>query len=122
MHVPLEVPPLPPTSGRGIYGAALSEMDALVGRIKQVADSHGKGNTLLWFAGTVGKPAAVAGGHPGCAGGAGDRTRGCPLPLMLCRWGAISSLGPSHRGNRGSRAAAAAQWVPTPTTPLRPRC
>ncbi|XP_049669501.1 arylsulfatase G isoform X2 [Accipiter gentilis] len=55
MHVPLGVPPLPPpASGRGIYGASLSEMDALVGRIKQVADSHGKGNTLLWFAGDNG--------------------------------------------------------------------
>lgn len=66
MHVPLGVPPLPPpASGRGIYGASLSEMDALVGRIKQVADSHGKGNTLLWFAGTAGKAAAVAGGDAG---------------------------------------------------------
>ncbi|NXY78034.1 ARSG Arylsulfatase, partial [Glareola pratincola] len=54
MHVPLGVPPPPPASGRGIYGASLSEMDALVGRIKQVADSHGKGNTLLWFAGDNG--------------------------------------------------------------------
>ncbi|XP_050764299.1 arylsulfatase G [Gymnogyps californianus] len=55
MHVPLGVPPPPPpASGRGIYGAALSEMDALVGRIKRVADSHGKGNTLLWFAGDNG--------------------------------------------------------------------
>ncbi|NXW11281.1 ARSG Arylsulfatase, partial [Fregetta grallaria] len=54
MHVPLGVPPPPPASGRGIYGAALSEMDALVGQIKQVADSHGKGNTLLWFAGDNG--------------------------------------------------------------------
>ncbi|NXY51235.1 ARSG Arylsulfatase, partial [Ceuthmochares aereus] len=53
MHVPLEVP-LPDTSDRGIYGASLSEMDALVGQIKRVADSHGKGNTLLWFAGTAG--------------------------------------------------------------------
>ncbi|XP_074778147.1 arylsulfatase G isoform X2 [Athene noctua] len=55
MHVPLGVPPPPPpASGRGIYGASLSEMDALVGRIKQVADSHGKGNTLLWFTGDNG--------------------------------------------------------------------
>ncbi|KFO84318.1 Arylsulfatase G, partial [Buceros rhinoceros silvestris] len=53
MHVPLWVPsPLSPTLG--IYGAALSEMDALVGQIKQVADSHGKGNTLLWFTGDNG--------------------------------------------------------------------
>ncbi|XP_027642764.1 arylsulfatase G isoform X3 [Falco peregrinus] len=54
MHVPLGVPPPPPASGRGIYGAALREMDALVGRIKQVADGHGKGSTLLWFAGDNG--------------------------------------------------------------------
>ncbi|NXE43049.1 ARSG Arylsulfatase, partial [Ptilorrhoa leucosticta] len=53
MHVPL-TPPLPPAPGRGIYGASLSEMDALVGRIKEVADSHGKGSTLLWFAGDNG--------------------------------------------------------------------
>lgn len=63
MHVPLGVPSPPPASGRGIYGAALSEMDALVGWIKRVADSHGKGNTLLWFAGTAGKPAAVGRGR-----------------------------------------------------------
>ncbi|NXU57974.1 ARSG Arylsulfatase, partial [Turnix velox] len=50
MHVPLGVPP-PPTMGRSIYGASLSEMDALVGRIKQVIDSLGKGKTLLWFTG-----------------------------------------------------------------------
>ncbi|NXJ66013.1 ARSG Arylsulfatase, partial [Rostratula benghalensis] len=54
MHVPLGVPPSPPASGKGIYGASLSEMDALVGRIKQVADRHGKGNTLLWFTGDNG--------------------------------------------------------------------
>ncbi|KAM8992405.1 arylsulfatase G [Ara ararauna] len=52
MHVPLGVPPSPLASG--IYGASLSEMDALVGRVKQVADSHGKGNTLLWFTGDNG--------------------------------------------------------------------
>ncbi|NWU89099.1 ARSG Arylsulfatase, partial [Upupa epops] len=53
MHVPLGVsPPLPPASG--IYGASLSEMDALVGRVRQVIDSHGKGNTLLWFTGDNG--------------------------------------------------------------------
>ncbi|KFP87095.1 Arylsulfatase G, partial [Acanthisitta chloris] len=51
MHVPLGVPPSPSTS---TYGASLSEMDALVGQIKQIADSHGKGNTLLWFAGDNG--------------------------------------------------------------------
>lgn len=64
MHVPLWVPsPLSPTLG--VYGAALSEMDALVGRIKQIADSRGKGNTLLWFTGTEGKPAVVAVGDTG---------------------------------------------------------
>ncbi|GAB0197636.1 arylsulfatase G [Grus japonensis] len=54
MHVPLGVPPSPPAPGRDIYGAALSEMDALVGQIKRVTDSNGKGNTLLWFAGDNG--------------------------------------------------------------------
>ncbi|NWI57596.1 ARSG Arylsulfatase, partial [Calyptomena viridis] len=54
MHVPLWDPLSPPASGRGIYGSSLSEMDALVGRIKQVADSHGKGNTLVWFTGDNG--------------------------------------------------------------------
>nr|XP_030143095.3 arylsulfatase G isoform X3 [Taeniopygia guttata] len=53
MHVPL-VPPLPPAPGRGVYGASLGEMDALVGRIKEVADSLGKGSTLLWFTGDNG--------------------------------------------------------------------
>ncbi|XP_038013060.1 arylsulfatase G isoform X3 [Motacilla alba alba] len=53
MHVPL-VPPLPPAPGRGIYGASLGEMDALVGRLKEVADSLGKGSTLLWFTGDNG--------------------------------------------------------------------
>ncbi|XP_058708417.1 arylsulfatase G isoform X1 [Poecile atricapillus] len=53
MHVPL-TPPLPPAPGRSIYGASLSEMDALVGRIKEVADSLGKGSTLLWFTGDNG--------------------------------------------------------------------
>ncbi|XP_071620405.1 arylsulfatase G isoform X2 [Heliangelus exortis] len=52
MHVPLGVPSLP-TPG-GIYGAGLREMDALVGQIKRVADSHGKGKTLLWFTGDNG--------------------------------------------------------------------
>ncbi|NXK89911.1 ARSG Arylsulfatase, partial [Formicarius rufipectus] len=65
MHVPLWDPPTAPSSGRGIYGASLSEMDALVGRIKQVADSHGQGNTLLWFTGTAGKPGCRAGGDAG---------------------------------------------------------
>ncbi|NXT66251.1 ARSG Arylsulfatase, partial [Chaetops frenatus] len=53
MHVPL-TPPLPPSPGRGIYGASLSEMDALVGRVKEAADSLGKGSTLLWFTGDNG--------------------------------------------------------------------
>ncbi|NXV02238.1 ARSG Arylsulfatase, partial [Cettia cetti] len=53
MHVPLS-PPLPPAPGRGVYGASLSEMDALVGRVKQLADSLGRGSTLLWFTGDNG--------------------------------------------------------------------
>uniref|UniRef100_A0A803WAZ6 Arylsulfatase G n=1 Tax=Ficedula albicollis TaxID=59894 RepID=A0A803WAZ6_FICAL len=53
MHVPL-TPPVPPAPGRGVYGASLGEMDALVGRIKEVADSLGKGSTLLWFTGDNG--------------------------------------------------------------------
>ncbi|NWZ39581.1 ARSG Arylsulfatase, partial [Brachypodius atriceps] len=56
MHVPLN-PPLPPAPGRGIYGASLGEMDALVGRIKELADSLGRGSTLLWFTGTAGQRA-----------------------------------------------------------------
>ncbi|XP_041265071.1 arylsulfatase G isoform X1 [Onychostruthus taczanowskii] len=53
MHVPLS-PPLPPAPGRGIYGASLGQMDALVARIKEAADSLGKGSTLLWFTGDNG--------------------------------------------------------------------
>ncbi|NXB78719.1 ARSG Arylsulfatase, partial [Donacobius atricapilla] len=53
MHVPLS-PPLPPAPGRGVYGASLSEMDVLVGRIKELADGLGKGSTLLWFTGDNG--------------------------------------------------------------------
>ncbi|XP_064584522.1 arylsulfatase G isoform X1 [Zonotrichia leucophrys gambelii] len=53
MHVPL-VPPLPPGPGRGIYGASLGEMDALVARVKEAADSLGRGSTLLWFTGDNG--------------------------------------------------------------------
>ncbi|XP_064252050.1 arylsulfatase G isoform X1 [Passer domesticus] len=53
MHVPL-VPPPPPAPGRGIYGASLGQMDALVARIKEVADSLGKGSTLLWVTGDNG--------------------------------------------------------------------
>lgn len=64
MHVPLS-PPEPPSPGRGIYGASLGEMDELVGRIKELADSLGKGSTLLWFTGTAGQRA-------------GGDTGGCP--------------------------------------------
>ncbi|NXG29290.1 ARSG Arylsulfatase, partial [Dromaius novaehollandiae] len=53
MHVPLAAPQ-PGSPGRGVYGAGLREMDALVGRIKRAADSHGEGNTLLWFTGDNG--------------------------------------------------------------------
>ncbi|XP_074411414.1 arylsulfatase G isoform X3 [Zonotrichia albicollis] len=53
MHVPL-VPPLPPGPGRGVYGASLGEMDALVARVKEAADSLGRGSTLLWFTGDNG--------------------------------------------------------------------
>ncbi|XP_053939712.1 arylsulfatase G isoform X1 [Cuculus canorus] len=77
MHVPLEVP-LPHASGRGIYGASLSEMDMLVGQIKQVADRHGKGNTLLWFAGDNGPWAQKCelAGRVGPFVGAWQRQRG----------------------------------------------
>lgn len=114
MHVPLGVSSLPPpNSGRGIYGASLSEMDALVGQIKRVADSHGKGHTLLWFAGTAAKVAAVAGGdtggHSQGVGGGVDRTPVCPLPLVLLAvlgMGREEQLWPScpglsHRGDMG---------------------
>ncbi|NXK49655.1 ARSG Arylsulfatase, partial [Chauna torquata] len=75
MHVPLEVTPLP---GRGIYGAALREMDALVGRIKRLADRHGRGNTLLWFTGDNGPWAQKCelAGRLGPFVGAWQRTRG----------------------------------------------
>lgn len=53
MHVPL-VPLPPPGPGRGIYGASLGEMDALVARVKEAADSLGRGSTLLWFTGDNG--------------------------------------------------------------------
>uniref|UniRef100_A0A8C3M063 Arylsulfatase G n=1 Tax=Chrysolophus pictus TaxID=9089 RepID=A0A8C3M063_CHRPC len=51
MHVPLQIAP---PQDKGIYGAALREMDALVGRVKRLADSCGKGSTLLWFTGDNG--------------------------------------------------------------------
>ncbi|KAJ7403937.1 Arylsulfatase G [Willisornis vidua] len=78
MHVPLWDPPAAPSSGRGIYGASLSEMDALVGQIKQVADSHGKGNTLLWFTGDNGPWAQKCelAGRVGPFVGAWQRQRG----------------------------------------------
>lgn len=89
-------------------------MDALVGQIKRVADSHGKGRTLLWFAGTAAKAAAVAGGD---TGGHSWRACGwwegqdpvCPLPLVLLAvlgMGREEQLRPScpglsHRGDMG---------------------
>ncbi|XP_010187553.1 PREDICTED: arylsulfatase G [Mesitornis unicolor] len=80
MHVPLGVPSLSPSSASdgGIYGASLREMDALVGRIKRVADHHGKGNTLLWFTGDNGPWAQKCelGGRPGPFVGAWQRQRG----------------------------------------------
>lgn len=82
MHVPL-TPPLPPAPGRGIYGASLSEMDALVGRIKEVADSHGKGNTLLWFAGTAGNLGLGVTLGTAPWGGAGPVFVPCP-PCSRC--------------------------------------
>lgn len=48
---------MPPAPGRGVYGASLGEMDELVGRIKELADSLGRGSTLLWFTGTAGQRA-----------------------------------------------------------------
>ncbi|XP_068007251.1 arylsulfatase G isoform X1 [Melanerpes formicivorus] len=77
MHVPLEVPS-PPPSASGIYGAALSEMDSLVGWIKQVADSHGKGSTLLWFTGDNGpwEQKCELAGRMGPFVGAWQRQRG----------------------------------------------
>ncbi|NXN97465.1 ARSG Arylsulfatase, partial [Rhinopomastus cyanomelas] len=77
MHVPLGVsPPLPPASGT--YGASLNEMDALVGRIRQVIDSYGKGNTLLWFTGDNGPWAQKCelAGRPGPFVGGWQRQRG----------------------------------------------
>ncbi|NXA48588.1 ARSG Arylsulfatase, partial [Nothocercus julius] len=48
MHVPLAAP------CAGAYGAALRDMDALVGSLKRAADGAGAGKTLLWFAGDNG--------------------------------------------------------------------
>ncbi|NXM20662.1 ARSG Arylsulfatase, partial [Ploceus nigricollis] len=91
MHVPL-APPLPPAPGRGVYGASLGEMDALVGRMKEVADSLGKGSTLLWFTGDNGPWAQKCelAGRLGPFVGAWQRQRG-----NLAAWGA-----PSPRGHR----------------------
>lgn len=142
MHVPLGVsPPSPPNSGKGIYGASLSEMDALVGRIKRVADSHGKGHTLLWFAGTAAKAAVVAGGDTGghswgVCGWGRDRTPVCSLPLVLLDvlgMGNEEQLQPScpglsyrgdmgvSRGLGGPGVLGPLSWVPPPTIPLWPR-
>ncbi|XP_026717107.1 arylsulfatase G [Athene cunicularia] len=100
MHVPLGVPPPPPpASGRGIYGASLSEMDALVGRIKQVADSHGKGNTLLWFTGTAGNPTGCGGSTPGNGGSSAKRTTwegGHRVPALAYWPGHIPARQTSH--------------------------
>ncbi|XP_061866450.1 arylsulfatase G isoform X2 [Colius striatus] len=78
MHVPLQLPQPPPGPGSSIYGAALSQMDALVGQIKLLADSHGKGNTLLWFTGDNGPWAQKCelAGRPGPFVGAWQRQRG----------------------------------------------
>ncbi|XP_067164631.1 arylsulfatase G [Apteryx mantelli] len=77
MHVPLAAP-RPGSPGRGVYGAGLRDMDALVGRIKRAADSHGEGNTLLWFTGDNGpwaQKCELAGGV-GPFVGAWQRQRG----------------------------------------------
>ncbi|RMB95289.1 hypothetical protein DUI87_28276 [Hirundo rustica rustica] len=80
MHVPLS-PPLPPAAGRGVYGASLSEMDALVGRVKEVADSLGRGSTLLWFTGDNGPWAQKCelAGRLGPFVGAWQRQRDVPV-------------------------------------------
>ncbi|NWJ08726.1 ARSG Arylsulfatase, partial [Crypturellus undulatus] len=48
VHVPLAAP------CPGAYGAALRDMDALVGSLKRAADGAGAGTTLLWFTGDNG--------------------------------------------------------------------
>uniref|UniRef100_A0A663M5B3 Arylsulfatase G n=1 Tax=Athene cunicularia TaxID=194338 RepID=A0A663M5B3_ATHCN len=124
MHVPLGVPPPPPpASGRGIYGASLSEMDALVGRIKQVADSHGKGNTLLWFTGTAGNPTGCGGSTPGNGPCLSPALR---APSCSTDWGGHqqpqpSCPAPSHHGDGGPAGLRPLSRVPTPPPPLRPR-
>uniref|UniRef100_A0A8B9U038 Arylsulfatase G n=1 Tax=Anas zonorhyncha TaxID=75864 RepID=A0A8B9U038_9AVES len=71
MHVPLEVS-VPP--GSDVYGAALREMDALVGRLRRLAGP----NTLLWFTGDNGPWAQKCelAGRLGPLVGAWQRTRG----------------------------------------------
>lgn len=128
MHVPLS-PPLPPAPGRGIYGASLGEMDALVGRIKELADSLGRGSTLLWFTGTAGqRPGGDTGdsawrrGQDLCLCPALDvRCPRCPMPSM-----SLPSMSPalgapvalwmgwwSQRGHGGPRLRCPPSWVPT---------
>uniref|UniRef100_A0A8B9R3H4 Arylsulfatase G n=1 Tax=Anas platyrhynchos TaxID=8839 RepID=A0A8B9R3H4_ANAPL len=70
MHVPLEVS-VPP--GSDVYGAALREMDALVGRLRRLAGP----NTLLWFTGDNGPWAQKCelAGRLGPLVGAWQRTR-----------------------------------------------
>ncbi|XP_008047432.1 arylsulfatase G [Carlito syrichta] len=55
MHVPLPAtqPSVAP-QGRSLYGAALQEMDSLVGQIKDQVDRTARENTLLWFTGDNG--------------------------------------------------------------------
>ncbi|XP_066836330.1 arylsulfatase G isoform X5 [Anser cygnoides] len=71
MHVPLEVTAPP---GRDVYGAALREMDALVGRLRRLAGP----DTLLWFTGDNGPWAQKCelAGRLGPLVGAWQRTRG----------------------------------------------
>uniref|UniRef100_A0A8C3BFD4 Arylsulfatase G n=1 Tax=Cairina moschata TaxID=8855 RepID=A0A8C3BFD4_CAIMO len=71
MHVPLEVS-VPP--GSDVYGAALREMDALVGRLRRLAGP----DTLLWFTGDNGPWAQKCelAGRLGPLVGAWQRTRG----------------------------------------------
>uniref|UniRef100_A0A8B9D1D7 Arylsulfatase G n=1 Tax=Anser cygnoides TaxID=8845 RepID=A0A8B9D1D7_ANSCY len=70
MHVPLEVTAPP---GRDVYGAALREMDALVGRLRRLAGP----DTLLWFTGDNGPWAQKCelAGRLGPLVGAWQRTR-----------------------------------------------
>lgn len=114
MHVPLS-PPLPPAPGRGIYGASLGEMDALVGRIKELADSLGRGSTLLWFTGTAGQR---AGGDTGdCTWRRGRNLCLSPaldvpaldVPSPRCSHCSVDGEW-SQRGHGGPRL----QWVPVP--------